>query len=161
MAYTDIEIYTRDIDWFVYDTSNIHIHVASAGGILPYMIRINDEQNEQNLELVNSLQDIYSEKEIEINRNILELAQIKEQDLQFYLRDFISMAQKGFYSFDKTNINKPEDTIYHLVAKPRGNAKMEKRLFSQNFMVENSLLEQIDSWQSIDLISIIDKTSQL
>lgn len=161
MAYTDIEIYTRDIDWFIYDSSNIHIHVASAGGILPYMIRINDEQNEQNLELTNSLQEIYSEKEIEINPNIIELAQIKEQDLQFYLRDFISMAKKRFYSFDKTNIGNPEDTFYHLVAKPMGYCRKENGLFSPEFSIGDNLHEYIDIWQPFDLISIIDKASQL
>lgn len=159
MAYSNIEIYTTDIDWFVFDSNNVYIHAASAGSVLPELIRVNNEQNEQNFLLVSSLEKRYFEREYEINPNIIELAQIKEQDLQLYLRDFVAMAQKGFYSFDKTNINNPEDTIYHLVAKPQGNAKMEKRLFSQNFMIENSLLGQIDSWQSIDLISIIDKAS--
>lgn len=37
MAYSDIEIYTRDIDWFIQDSQLINIHAAPQDEIFPIL----------------------------------------------------------------------------------------------------------------------------
>lgn len=39
-------------------------------------------------------------------------------NLEHYLPSFIRMAKRGLYSFDRTNVDNPEDDHYHLVAWP-------------------------------------------
>lgn len=42
-----------------------------------------------------------------------------------YLEDYVFMAKKGFYSFDKTNPNHFTHPEYHLVASPKNPLKLE------------------------------------
>ncbi len=54
---------------------------------------------------------------------------LKKMNKEMYLRDFIFYAKKGYFSFDKTYVNRPLDFHYHLVAYP---------IFSKN-NIQNSL----------------------
>lgn len=70
----------------------------------------------------------------------------------------MKFAQKGFLSFDKTDINNFNDSEYHLVARPRveGNDNIIE-LPSSFILNEISINENIRQWQSISLVDIIDR----
>lgn len=110
---TELEQSTLDIDWFFTSNSRIGF-VASAGGRLPKSV----SKSEENIQLLSdyfrSLPDI---SDIEINPMLNEIMINRKPD-ERYLSDFILMAQKGLYSFDKTMLNNFEDDNYHLVVKP-------------------------------------------
>lgn len=124
MAYSLVETRTQDIDWFISDGNNRPIHVASAGGILPSLILNRNITNEYNRECVNQLPYLYNN--IFINPNLEEIIApyyhadniMQENYMENYLHSFMHFAKKGFFSFDKTKINDPDDTTYHLVAYP-------------------------------------------
>lgn len=96
MAYSDIEIYTRDIDWFIQDSQLINIHAASAGRNIPDIIIQNNILNEDLLNQFLNLPKKYEKIETNPNLQNMGIENTKE-----YLSDFIDMAQKGFYSFVK------------------------------------------------------------
>lgn len=111
--YTESEIHTRDIDWFC-AINGVYVHVASAGGDIPRII------NDRNVlrpsqRAVEALEDINTDEEVHINEAFLRRMNV---NLESYLPSFVRMAKKGFYSFDRTNINDPEEDRYHLVAWP-------------------------------------------
>lgn len=111
--YTESEIHTRDIDWFC-AINGVYVHVASAGGDIHRII------NDRNVlrpcqRAVEALEDINTDEEVHINDAFLRRMNV---NLESYLPSFVRMAKKGFYSFDRTNINDPDDDHYHLVAWP-------------------------------------------
>lgn len=88
--------------------------MASAGGGIPRII------NDRNVlrpsqRAVEALEDINTDEEVHINDAFLRRMNV---NLESYLPSFVRMAKKGFYSFDRTNINDPDDDHYHLVAWP-------------------------------------------
>lgn len=111
--YTESEIYTRDIDWFC-AINGVYVHVASAGGDIPNFI--NDfGVLRPGQRAAEALEDINTDDEVHINEAFLRGMNV---NLEHYLPSFIRMAKKGFYSFDRTNVDNPEDDHYHLVAWP-------------------------------------------
>lgn len=148
MAYTLIEQQTRDIDWFIFDSTNFNFcHFASAGGKLPQIIQENDLLNEEFIQIINRSE--YKEMfEYEINPNLRDIINIKgDESYDDYTRDFINYAKRGFYSYDKTNINNFDDMTYHLVAYPKDFQRsiIEKRYYdilckSKNFIVNNGFI---------------------
>ncbi len=126
MAYSEIEMFTNDIDWFVFDIDSKPIHVASAGGVLPNAIKENNIMNEHNIEVISTLPEVYSDNDIIINPRLRDIIGIyldsnifEELALRNYISSFLLMAKRGFYSFDKTKIEDSNDTHYHLVAYPK------------------------------------------
>lgn len=116
MAYTIEEQYGRDIDWYFKDANDNMFHVASAGGRLPDIIVENDFLNNS---LHSQIQSLPLDFDYQINPNLDEIKNFETSELrQFYLEDFIEMAQKGFVSIDKTILGNFDNTIYHLVAWP-------------------------------------------
>ena len=117
MRYNKSYQLTRDIDWF-FQLNNKPIHVASAGGKLPN--QINDRtQLQKQQHLVSTLSDINTIAEIRINHEFIkELCEKTMCEEDVYLESFISMAKKGFISMDKTHIDDPEETTYHVVCIP-------------------------------------------
>lgn len=111
--YTESEIHTRDIDWFCV-INGVYVHTASAGGGIPNFINdygvLRPSQR-----AAEALEDINTDEEVHINEAFL---REKDVNLQQYLPSFVRMAKKGFYSFDRTNVDNPEDDHYHLVAWP-------------------------------------------
>lgn len=130
-----------DID-YILNINNFNIHVASAGGKIPDIINQNREQNNDLIEKVKKMPYIFSIDEIILNKNIPEILRLydqidfirttlnacrikhtEENMIDIYLNkiygySFINYARKGFYSFDRTNINNPDNNQYHLVAYP-------------------------------------------
>lgn len=111
--YTESEIHTRDIDWFC-AINGIYVHVASAGGNIPNFIN-NYSVLRPSQRAAEALVDINTDDEIHINEAFL---RGKNVNLEHYLPSFVRMAKRGFYSFDRTNVDNPEDDHYHLVAWP-------------------------------------------
>ena len=111
--YTESEIHTRDIDWFC-AINGIYVHVASAGGNIPNFIN-NYSVHRPSQRAAEALVDINTDDEIHINEAFLRGMNV---NLEHYLPSFVRMAKKGFYSFDRTNVDNPEDDHYHLVAWP-------------------------------------------
>ncbi|WP_125719601.1 hypothetical protein [Flavobacterium ustbae] len=115
MSYTVLEQYSRDIDYYIYNVTLGLLHFASAGGRLPRVIEANDIANEQ---LHENISQLPSDFKYITNPNLSEILGLNQLQLESYLTDFVEIAKKGICSFDKTNINNPEDQTYHLVAWP-------------------------------------------
>lgn len=104
---------------------NHPIHIATAGGFVPEFCY----ENKFNNRLRSYLKSKQSNKLTEYKTNP-ELKNIIEQSLSelthdtshtamdLYLHDFVNYAKRGCFSFDRTNLNDPNDTQYHLVAFP-------------------------------------------
>ncbi len=117
MAYSIIEQFSRDIDWYLLNGKNHFIHAASAGGTLPNIVKDNDFDNEQNHRIILGLPERY---EIAVNPLLTEFLELTGSgDLNNYLTDFTLMARRGFYSYDKTYIDDLTNSDYHLVAWPK------------------------------------------
>lgn len=111
--YTEIEQETLDIDWFFTNNKNIGF-VASGGGKLPESV----SKSASNTTLLSN----YFRGLPERSQDVLINANLKEtlgtEVSEDYLSDFINMAKKGLYAYDKTVLNNFSNTNYHLVAKP-------------------------------------------
>lgn len=170
----------RDIDWFCI-INNIPVHIATAGGILPNIMKTknNYKNNISNGKIINSIKQseipptlnpklkeiLFGNKTDNTNDYILSVLEIFNLNIddsnrlvdmyieEIYAKSFIEFAQKGFCSFDKTNINDPYDGMYHLVAKP--NITVELNNFKLNLpeiYIDNFCLCD-DSFNLIDLIN--------
>lgn len=110
---------THDLDYFFIKNGK-YCHAASAGGKLPR--NVDDVRNLRALQrLVNELPYVYKENEVIINRrHIVRLKRRvdKEFNLENYIDTFVKFARKGFYSYDRTNLEDVTDNQYHLVASP-------------------------------------------
>lgn len=132
--YTKDYMQTHDIDYFCI-INGVPVHIASEGGRIPDILN-NKEILQEQCHWVYGLPDTYNNNEIQTNDNKieeiindggyeylteLELEQSKRHDIakEMYYSSFIKMAQKGFYSFGKSNPDNPEDPYYHIVARPQ------------------------------------------
>lgn len=108
---SEIEQQYLDIDWFFSDENNLAF-VASGGGKLPKSV----EECEDYGLLVSYFRNLPDTSDVKLNDNLHKI--LKSEPDERYLNDFIIMARKGFYTFDKTVLNDFIDTNYHLVAFP-------------------------------------------
>ena len=69
MEYTEKEMLAHDIDCFI-SINNINIHFASAGAILPDVIRYAKENNEESYRLIMNTPDVFTNNELEINHQL-------------------------------------------------------------------------------------------
>ncbi|WGY71918.1 hypothetical protein KEC55_19065 [Burkholderia cepacia] len=105
------------------------IHIATAGDAnIPRQI-FEDHSHDKNRRILRNLPE-RNLFEFQINPAIREIFSLKRAlweestekdyvfDEQAYLADFIYYAQRGCFSFDRTNISDPSDNRYHLVAYP-------------------------------------------
>ncbi|WP_417940955.1 hypothetical protein [Flavobacterium sp. RS13.1] len=110
---TEIEQQNLDIDWFFVNENKIAF-VASGGGKLPNSIAKLTE--EKSLLLVSYFRNLEKKNEVIINP---ELDKLLNHDINDeYLNDFIYMAERGLYAFDKTVLNNFSESNYHLVVAP-------------------------------------------
>ncbi len=91
-------------------------HAASGGGIVPNSILSEDINHTskffRNLSNKNS--------NYELNKKLFSIKSISDKSLLEKRHfDFIQLAQKGIYCFDKTDLNNFKDPNYHLVVKPK------------------------------------------
>ena len=118
MEYTIEDQFSIDIDWFFIDQQGNVGHVASGGGQFPVSI----SKSKEMCELLQSFferYDLVSLNKFSINSELKKIVGFNNSyEETKYLKDFILMAQKGLYSFDKTILGNFIDDNYHLVAKP-------------------------------------------
>jgi len=147
---TEIEQETSDINWFFLSGNKIGF-VASGAGKLPGSVSNLDEK----LALLWSyFKDLPETSELLINP---ELESIKNTIItNDYLEDFIFMAKRGLYTFDKTTANNFRDTNYHLVAKP-ANPLLADTLPVEIFTLISNILYNgdIEGTNMIDVKTII------
>ena len=103
MTYSDDYLYSKDIDWFCI-IGDVFCHVASAGGLIP--IIINDREKLRSLQKrVFDSDFIFDEEEIVVNEDFLDQHFGDDKEARIaYMLSFMSMARKGFVSFDRTNV---------------------------------------------------------
>jgi hypothetical protein len=110
---SEIEQSTLDIDWFFTDNNKIGF-VASAGGRLPKSVA----KSKDNIELLsNYFRGLSPTTDIKVNPKLKEFMPHRDIN-ENYLSDFIYMAERGLYSFDKISLNNFNDDGYYLVASP-------------------------------------------
>lgn len=117
--FTEIQQQTLDIDWF-FITDNKIGFVASGGGRLPHSVAILESE----IEIISSyFRKLPERTTVIINE---ELEKIKNTSItENYLSDFLYMAKRGLYTYDKSLLNDFSDLNYHLVAKPLESLKVE------------------------------------
>lgn len=119
--YDNVYQATHDIDWFC-RIGDQFVHCASNGGRLPE--KVNDrEMNRRNQEIVAGLEEVVSSDEIIINRSyVYERLGNNEspEAFDYYVSSFVSMAKKGFLSFDRVE----GGDVYIWIAKPNRATKL-------------------------------------
>lgn len=109
---SEIEQQSIDIDWFFTNDEHI-VFVASGGGKLPDSIAKSAENSKLLSSFFRSL-PVTSEVVIKPSLDKKMGPVVNDQ----YLSDFVLMAKRGLFSFDKTVLNSFLDCNYHLVARP-------------------------------------------
>lgn len=114
MKYSDIFLRNHDVDFF-FVMNNKLIHIASAGDL------IIDNLNNKivNEDIAEAVADLEYRCEVDINEKYIKDNIIKgdEDSFSYYIYTFRKIAEKGIYTYDKTNIGE-NNHKYHLVAKP-------------------------------------------
>lgn len=117
MKYNRLYQMTHDIDWFC-KIGNISMHFASNCGMLPN--KVNDRDvNRKIQELVTDAPNLVEREQVIINDMYVRTRlgeEAGENEFNDYVRTFVEMAMKGFWSFDRL-IEEGED-IYMWIAKP-------------------------------------------
>ncbi|MBA9073224.1 hypothetical protein GGR22_001350 [Flavobacterium gossypii] len=108
--FTETQQQTLDIDWFFIADDKIGF-VASAGVKLPESVAVLDEKIGILSSYFRNLPEITT---AHIHDELKEIKKIDEK----HLADFVFMAKRGLYAFDKLVLNNFSDLKYHLVAKP-------------------------------------------
>ena len=163
MPYTSDYLHTHDIDWFVIINGKL-VHVASAGGSIPEGITKNlllSVYYVANLPITNDVQEIETIKE-DFLSNLLGLQTLEEREN--YMSTFKSIAQKGIYSFDRTNIEDAFDNNYHLVAWPQNSPAF---ISPRDLLLESNPILSIESneinfddpkiLQDVNIFEIVEK----
>lgn len=118
---TEAEQQSLDIDWFFTDGDNIGF-VASGGGKLPETVSKSRDNIE---EIANYFRSLPVVGDAIVNPNLSKAMGGRMVDDR-YLVDFIDMAKRGLYAFDKTVLNSFSETNYHLVARPTRLIKLQE-----------------------------------
>jgi|GEM_PF-1661783 len=117
MAYNFEELIQNDFDILLFDGIKL-IHIASAGGILPHKISDSSINFKQQIREVYKYRRIFESIENDsVNRDNI-------TDTKDYYQFFRYMSKRGFYSYDRVNINDIDDQIYQLISKPKYNRKI-------------------------------------
>lgn len=144
MEFSDEMLSTIDIDWF-FQIGDYPIHVASAGGKIPRIVKSSiEDSNAMVKEVRQKKHDLYKPKELKYNQELKNILNFSEQNVSEYKRVLIALrkdedyvreeipdiflkryyippfsyyAVKGFISLDR-NIDGDNEDEYHWVAKP-------------------------------------------
>jgi hypothetical protein len=107
---------TSDIDWFALDANENVLHFASGGGKLPRTVKEAKNENDFLRSFFNRLE---SSEEAHVCSDLGKYVTLKsDESKNAYLHDFVLMAKRGLYSFDKTYLGQPLNANYHLVCIP-------------------------------------------
>ena len=116
MNYSNDTFCGEDIDWFSLDIENKIAVFASGGGVVP--CSIDPEGNELLLAYFRALPEI-KDNEVLINPELGDFMKFETpRQIERYLEDFIFMAKRGLYAYDKTDLRNYSDPRYHLVVAP-------------------------------------------
>ena len=118
------EQYFLDINWYFADYFNRLCVVASGGGTLPSFLSEKQSRNNEFHEIVLDLEERFSSQRNENAVNII-VDLNSNENLDQYFEDFESLAKKGFYVYDKIDLNNAEDSKYLLVAYPIYNTEID------------------------------------
>lgn len=180
MEFNDEQLATLDIDWFV-QIGDYPIHVASAGGKIPRIVKSSIEvSNAMVKEVRQKKHDLYKPKELEYNMELKNLLNFSESNLDVYKRVLIALrkdedyvrdeipevylkryyippfsyyAMKGFISLDR-NIDGENEDEYHWVARPREFHSLD--YIPQHYVIPN---DRVTSETIEELINGIDNNS--
>lgn len=178
---------TRDIDWFCI-VSGIPIHAASAGcEILPDLVNdreklIRSQHIAANLpnkynnifvnlnlvkkklekEISNDFEEEGIEDLIDVNTPLLEEWTMEER-IEFYKSSFVSYAQKGFFSFDRSEPENPESPFYDLIAFPVTDSfnlcqlslPSTQNNFFSNFSSTEEIIQNLSRFERLDLNKLL------
>lgn len=112
MDLNNIDQQSIDKDWFFLSGEHV-VFVASGGGKIPSSVI-------RNWDMSNKLSSFFRElpprSGFKLNAKLDDI--LKGKVNKEYLRDFIFMAERGLFTFDKTHLNTFESTSYHAVAIP-------------------------------------------
>ena len=150
-------LFSHDIDWFFKQGDKL-IHCASNGSILPD--KVNDNQLlRASQDIISLLPDIFSEEEIVRNQYCVDtyvnqypeglsrLIPFEEDEIRnIHLSSFISMAKKGFWSYD--HIYDLKENQYILVANPPEVPDYSDILEKEHPLLKDKLSDLI---QSLDI----------
>lgn len=169
---------THDIDWFCIINGK-PIHVASNGGELPlcfnkqmiftqrqYVLDLPDiEGNEVSVIESKYLNDTISEKyqywsRIRENEEVAQdfMAIFGEfNSRKLYLRSFIQMAKKGFYSFDRIDNHEGDSGFYQMLLRPSFQFRPNDRIpfFIPDVSVREDLFLNIEN--PLHLVNLINE----
>lgn len=139
MKYDDAYLYSKDIDWFCI-IGDVFCHVASAGGMIPDSI--NDREKLRGLQKrVFDSDFIFDEEDIVVNEVFLNQHFGDDKEARIaYMLSFMSMARKGFVSFDRTNVMDLNDQTYHIVCYPKNPIRLQG--FQDLCTVEGNVLHK-------------------
>lgn len=142
MRYRKNYLLSHNIDWFCI-LGKKWVHVSSQGGFLPDFV--DDDNFLPQLQALTNIIPVYSRfEDIDINEQLIKqrferhLSIIREMQPNFdsnlsdfidpewdystfrsrYIASFVEMAQRGFYSYVRVNIDEIDDNRMVLVAKP-------------------------------------------
>jgi len=144
-----------DIDWFFLDKEKRICFAASGGGIVPsnYTNGPDDRLTEyfRQLPILNS--DFLLNKKLETIKNISYKSLLNRMSF-----DFIQMARRGIYSFDKTILNDQFNPKYHLVARPKGELVSldSVPIDIKNKLLKTVLNENVDQIDSFEVANFIE-----
>ena len=151
MKYDEAYIHSKDIDWFCI-IGDVFCHVASAGGMIPDVI--NDREKLRSLQKrVFDSNFIFDEEDIVVNEPFLNQHFGNDEEARaVYLHSFMSMARKGFVSFDRTNVMDLNDQTYHIVCYPKNPIRLQG--FHDIYKVEGNVPQkELSNIQLLDFFA--------
>lgn len=90
------------------------IYITSAGGQIPNQLAEHGAEFE---DVHSAMKKLAPKYEVEVNPDLSKF--LTFSDREKYLSEFVEMAQRGFYSYDKTKVGLDEDPLFHIVAWPK------------------------------------------
>ena len=166
-AYEDDFQLTHDIDWFA-EAGGVMIHAASNVAIIPDGADNSDIVNKV-AGYISSFQSDKEKYDVDINEGYVRYRYLQSLRIAdnmpgqsyelfrfYYIRSFWSMAQFGFYSFDRhIDIDKDEDDgifspKYVLIAKPKSHIEVSLNLLPQIKITECAEFYEKRPWKHLN-----------
>jgi len=124
MKYTEDIQMTIDIDWFAVDLDGVIVHFASGGGKIPNSVAFNQSDTKKITQYFRDLP--VKASDFKVSQTLDHIIKFPSRESQErYLNDFIEMANRGLYSFDKTEPGNFSNKQYHLVVSPESTLKLD------------------------------------